>query len=132
MSKDAGSGESRLLEKEANDWLKKWGDFNEIINTVNHSAPINEEKGYRSGYEWASNQDRDELLISYYCFRQLWNDKNLPKREEYTLEINLINVSIMEKITVLDEHGEKTDNEDINRGVAFGIMKRVRELEKQE
>jgi len=128
----AGYGESRLLEKEANDWLGNWGDFDEIIKAVNDQHPINEGKGYESGYKWACSHDSKELWKIFEYFLIFWNDKKLPQRKVAEDEEELLYASKPYIKTVLDEYGEKTDNEDINKGIAFGIMRRVRELEKQE
>ncbi len=127
----AGKGESGLLEKEANDWLKKWGDFNEIIEAVKDPRPINENKGYEIGYYWACSQDSKELWKIYECFLRLWSDGKLKRWDEDKLEYDLLLASKPDIKTALNEHKEKTDNDDIKKGVAFGIMKRVREIEKQ-
>ena len=127
----AGRGESGLLEKEANDWLENWGDFKEIIEKVKHLAPIREKNGYIIGYEVARSEDSKELWKIYQPFLRLWNDKKLKRWEEHELEEELLIASTPHRITALNEHKEETDNDDIRKGIAYGIMKRVRELDRQ-
>lgn len=121
----ARDGESRLLEKEANDWLKKWGNFEDIIEKAKDSAPKDEEKGYMVGHEWAMKNP--EELSKYNCFLKLWND--LKRKEKDGLEKELIQKA---KSDFVRTKSDKTDNEDIEKGIAYGIMKRVRELSKEK
>ncbi len=117
----ARDGESRLLEKEANDWLKRWGNFEDIIEKVEYLAPKGEEEGYTIGYEWAMKNP--EELSKYNCFLKLWND--LKRREKDGLEEELIQQA---KSDFVRTKSDKTDNEDIEKGIAYGVMKRVREI----
>ena len=116
----AEKGESRLLEKEANDWLKKWGNFDELIKKINHSDPINEEEGYTCGYRWANGQAKEGLWETFFPYLKLW-DKDLSTKEE-----NEIIDQLKSKVKWF------LDSEDCDphylKGLAFGTMKKVREL----
>ena len=116
----AGEGESGLLEKEANDWLKEnWKDFDEIIQALGHSAPIDETKGYKIGYDWAFRQDSKKLLERY----KLCNEEG-PLEHSFTVQ--------EDRMDALMDFQDLTVNDNIINGVQFGIKKRVRELEKEE
>ncbi len=117
----AWKGERWLLEKEANDWLKKWGNFDELIKKMNHREPIDEKEGYILGYNRANTQDKDWLWEAFFAYLVLWD-----KKELYRKQVDEIIDRLKSKVkSYLDE-------EDCNthylEGLAFGIMKRVREI----
>lgn len=119
--------ESRLLEKEANDWLRKWGNFEDIIENSGHSAPKDETEGHTCGYSWANTQDKDWLWEAFSPYLVLWDKKELYKKQVDEIIDRL--KSKVKGYLVLDE-------EDCNthylEGLAFGIMKRVREILEEE
>lgn len=121
----AGKGESWLLEKEANDWLKKWGNFDELINKMKHTDPINEEEGYVCGYSCANEQDKEGLWKAFSPYLKLWDKKDLYAKEENEI-IDQLTIKV-KSFRAFDEDEEDCDVNYL-KGFAFGIMKRVREI----
>ena len=121
----AGKGESLLLEKEANDWLKKYGNFNELIKKINHRGPLDEEKGYIYGYDYANKKDKDKvsLLEEFSAYLDLWTLKEFSAKKEKEIIDNLVDYVNATMFIELDNR-----NLDYRKGVAMGIMKRVREI----
>ena len=117
----AGKGESWLLEKEANDWLKKWKKFDELINKIKDPAPRHEEEGYIYGYNWAKGQNDDWAWEEFKPFMVFWDEIEISNINENKEINNLIN-----KVSGI------LDTQDCGyyytKGCAFGIMKRIREI----
>lgn len=126
----AGEGDSRLIEKEADDLLRKWG-FDEEIKAANHKAAIYESKGYDIGYQWARGQDDDPLWVNYSAFLPLWEDEGLTPLEKIELEKELFYAGKGSVKTVSKDEGEIIDHPALDKGIIHGIMKRVKELREQ-
>jgi len=121
----AGKGESGLWEKEANDWLRRWGNFDELIDKVKHNEPIDEEEGYIYGYNWANTMSEDRLWEWFSHYLILWRKESLNRRKEDEI-ISQLQAEILNLL-------ESDDcNPDYLKGVALGIMKRVREISKEK
>jgi len=120
---------SWALEKEANDWLRKWGqgNFDELIEKINHSEPKLEEEGYIDGCDWASEVDENDLLKYFGHDLELLNKDRLNKKEKFEIIERTKNklYNHFKKLNMLenDEWNESHLN-----GFSFGVMEKVREV----
>jgi len=127
----AGNGDSRLIEKEADDLLRKWG-FDEEIEAADHKTAIYESKGYEVGYQWAKAQDDHSLWTIYSAFLPLWEDEDLTPQEKIDLDQELFYAGKGNVKAVLKNEGETIDHPALDKGIIHGIMKWVRELSKKK
>ena len=124
-----GDGESWLLEKEANDWLKTWGEgrFDDLIEKINYQAPKLEEEGCKKGYEWAKHMNKNDLLKYYKNDLDSLNEDGLNKKEKFKIIKRIKNklFNHFKKENML-ENGAW--HESYLNGFSFGVMERVREI----
>jgi hypothetical protein len=123
----AGNGDSRLIEKEADDLLRKWG-FDEEIDAADHKAAIYQSKGYYIGYQWAKGQDDEFLWKEYNGFLPLWEDENLTLKKQREFEEELHIHGKGNAKAALRDSGETINHPALDIGIIHGVMKRVREL----
>ncbi|MBN1903725.1 MAG: hypothetical protein JW927_01375 [Deltaproteobacteria bacterium] len=135
----AGKGESWLWEKEANDWLRKWGNgnFDKLIKDINYQASVDEDTGYKDGYDFALKKDKEILWNSFNYYINDMNTQALNNREEIEIVEQIKNETIFFLLKIKSESlefikEEKKDNKDYFKGISFGIMKRVREISKEK
>jgi hypothetical protein len=119
----AGRGDSFLREKEANDWLINNGNFGDLINKIGYKPPIDEAEGFEYGYCWANKDKTYWSLQRFFPKWKLLNKKDLSIKEEFEIIKQL-----MGEVQTLDEKGR---SEDYLKGIACGIMKKVRELSEE-
>ena len=119
----AGRGKSFLWEKEANDWLRNNSDFGDLINKIGYKAPIDEAEGFEYGYCWANKDNMYWPLQKYFPTWESLNKKDLSIKEEYKIIDQL-----MGEVQTL---AAKDRSDDYLKGIALGIMKKVRELSEE-
>jgi hypothetical protein len=80
--------ESHVSEREVDDLLIKWG-FEKEVEAVRYDLVMTESEEYRIGYDWAKQQDTDDLMQHFGLFFDQWNDKGLGRLS--SKELNMYN-----------------------------------------
>jgi hypothetical protein len=117
------------LEKEANDWLRTWGEgkFDDLIIEINHQAPKLEEEGYIDGCDWASMEDKNVLLKYFKHDLESLNKDGLTKKEKFKIIERIKN-----KLYNHCKQSNMLENDEWNKshlnGFSFGVMERVRKI----
>ena len=65
-----------LGSKDIDDLLLQWG-FEKEVEAVRLGRNLCDSKGYKIGYGWAKNQNRDYLMQHFGLYYDEWNDKGL-------------------------------------------------------
>lgn len=127
--------------KEAEDLLRKWG-FEEELNAVRHEEALAKSEGYKVGYRWAKNQNKQYLLQHFGLYFDEWNARGLGKFPAGALkqmDLKHEEGSIFEEITHLStpEMPAATGRMDATgplsrEAVLAGIMRALKEIQLHE
>lgn len=71
-------------EAKVEELLVEWG-FEQEVNAVRYCDAVSKSPAFKSGYEWASKQDEDYLLLHFGLHFDEWNEKGLKlmSREQF-------------------------------------------------
>jgi len=130
----AKKGETGLYEKEAEDLLVRWG-FEKEVEEIDYSRPISESAGYTAGYEWAKEQDEEELWERFGEFYHEWDEERLSNERLEELHYMADPTSILDKMGMLGErretispqefeeaNDEPIDIASLEKGIIRGLM----------
>ena len=106
------AGKSGLNERAAEKLIKDWG-FQEESDKVQYDRPIDEEEGYKCGWEWASNlaDGPDFYLIP------ILQDLNTEEDEDIILYNHGVSIG-----DILEEAGVVVDSEDVSKHMVKGFI----------
>ena len=85
ISKKEGT---HVSERKVADLLIKWG-FEKEVEAVRYDLMMTESEEYRIGYNWAKQQDTDDLMKHFGLFFDQWNAKGLGRLS--SKELNMYN-----------------------------------------
>jgi hypothetical protein len=136
----AGSGETDLWEKEAEELVRKWGFENES-EQVKYHLPIRESIGHKLGYAWAKEQPVEELLDRFETYYIPWNEGRLTGKflENFYIDADPYGIVAKAEGTVEEHPTPDTGKGDVFMGadslelaVLWGIMGVIKEIIQRE
>ncbi|MGD2188145.1 MAG: hypothetical protein PVI71_18590 [Desulfobacterales bacterium] len=130
--------ETDAREKDIEDLLTCWG-FAKEAAAVRYDKAITQSEGYKTGYNWAKNQNKEYLIQHFGLYFNEWNERGLGRIP--TKGLNKLNKhdetnSILENIVRQKEGKETEPTEDttlemlsLRKAMLAGVMVAVKELE---
>ena len=123
--------------REAEELLKEWG-FGVELDAVRHEEVLAKTEGYKIGYQWARNQDKDYLLQHFGLYFDEWKTKGSgkPTKEALRAIEQYGTASILEEISRIRTAGAPAAKTTLDatapltrQAVFAGIMTALKEIE---
>jgi hypothetical protein len=125
-----------LRSKDIDDLLLQWG-FEKEVEAVRLDKILCDSKGYKIGYKWAKNQNRDYLMQHFGLYYDQWNDEGLGSLSSKEFDMHnreaesnpiLGDVLPLNKLRFVEsDNGRIPDSLSNRKGVLAGILTAVKE-----
>jgi hypothetical protein len=125
-----------MKEEQIEKLLEKWG-ANKELNQKKYPLPVLVSLGYKIGQQWASNQERGDLLSRFEAFYNYWANDQLTNQRYKMLYQELAPASIIAEMSdtlnraLVDPHIAAAMLENFHlfeKGIVWGLMSVIRNI----